>query len=314
MMKVRIIGIAALLALYGGSLCAASIEEMKLSPSTLSKDCTLIDGEHAVSLQASTLYAMPAMGKYTPAKKFYQSLECASGKGTIYYYEYPGKADLESARGFAEGLVWGEGGRSAMHPEMILSAENVLLVLSSRNPEELKQQLKLPATAAAADKAAATRTYALPGHGVLQLQAPQSWRDALHQPKDGLPPIIVFSPTEGKPFEIVITPFYPPGQGMALLTLADVRKSVEKAVEEAKSQAVEKEIPIQELKGPSVTGYYFFATDKSPQAGEYKYMTQGFFLAGELAPTFTILTNDGSENVIAEALSMLKNAVYAAKQ
>jgi len=33
----------------------------------------------------------------------------------------------------------------------------------------------------------------------------------------------------------------------------------------------------------------------------------------ELAPTFTVLTNDGAENVIAESLSMLKGAVHSNK-
>ena len=175
--------------------------------------------------------------------------------------------------------------------------------------EEMK-----PAIPAAADKGAAARTYALPGHGALQLQVPQSWREVLHQTSNELPPIILFTPTDGKAFKIAVTPLYPHGIGMAQPTLADMRKSVEMAVEEARKQAVEKELPIHELKGPSVNGYYFSATDKAPKPGEYKYMTQGFFLAGGLAPTFTILTNDGSENVAAEALAMLRNAVHVTKQ
>lgn len=175
--------------------------------------------------------------------------------------------------------------------------------------EEMK-----PATPAVADKAAAARTYNLPGHGALQLQVPQAWRDILHQTSNELPPIILFTPTAGEAFKIAVTPLYPHSQGMAQPTPADMRKSVEMAVEEARKQAVEKEIPIQELKGPSVTGYYFSVTDKSPKPGEYKYMTQGFFLAGGLAPTFTVLTNDGSENIVAEALVMLRNAVHVTKQ
>jgi len=39
-------------------------------------------------------------------------------------------------------------------------------------------------------------------------------------------------------------------------------------------------------------------------------MTQGAILIGDLIVMFTILTNDGQDNVITEALSMLKNSSH----
>ena len=54
----------------------------------------------------------------------------------------------------------------------------------------------------------------------------------------------------------------------------------------------------------------FFSTDRAPKPDEYKYMTQGMILVGDIALTFTILTNDGQEIVITNALSMLKSSTH----
>lgn len=89
-----------------------------------------------------------------------------------------------------------------------------------------------------------------------------------------------------------------------------IRTQVKRAAEHARPQAVEHDINLKELKGASGIGYYFFATDRAPKPDEYKYMTQGMILVGDIALAFTILTNDGQDNVIADALSMLKNAVH----
>ena len=63
-----------------------------------------------------------------------------------------------------------------------------------------------------------------------------------------------------------------------------------------------------EFSGRSGPGYCFSATDRAPQPGEYKYLTQGIVRVGELSVTFTILTNDGQEAVVKQALEALKGA------
>ena len=49
---------------------------------------------------------------------------------------------------------------------------------------------------------------------------------------------------------------------------------------------------------------------KAPKPGEYKYMTQGMLVVRELAVSFTILTNDGQQQVVQDALTMLKSATH----
>ena len=68
-------------------------------------------------------------------------------------------------------------------------------------------------------------------------------------------------------------------------------------------------LPLEELSGAKGPGYYFSATDKAPKPEEFAYLTQGMLLVGELAVTFSVLTNDGQEKVRDAALDMLKRAV-----
>jgi hypothetical protein len=66
---------------------------------------------------------------------------------------------------------------------------------------------------------------------------------------------------------------------------------------------------VRELKsGASVIGYYYTVTDKAPKPGEFKLMTQGMFGLVDLRVSFTILTNEGQEGTVKEALAMLSSA------
>jgi hypothetical protein len=68
------------------------------------------------------------------------------------------------------------------------------------------------------------------------------------------------------------------------------------------------------LSKPSGPGFYFSATDQAPRPGDYKFLTHGVLKAGGLAVSFTILTRDGQEQIVRDALAMLKTARHVAKQ
>ena len=155
------------------------------------------------------------------------------------------------------------------------------------------------------------RSYELPDHGELQLNVPTSWQDKLRQPPNRLPPTIAFHPSNGTPFEILVTPIWPIGDSSPASTPQAMQKGVRAAADAAKTQSVEETIDLKELKGSSGTGYYFSATDKAPKAGEYKFMTQGMVRVGELTVTFTILTNEGQGDIIESALAMIAAATQS---
>ena len=123
------------------------------------------------------------------------------------------------------------------------------------------------------------------------------------------PPTIVFTPPESNEFEILITPMWSTRTG-AVPKKDEMQRMVAEVAEAARRQAVERSIPIVEMQGNSGIGYYFSATDRAPKSDEFRYMTQGVLRIGELAATFTILTNDGGELIASDALELLKGARY----
>ena len=151
--------------------------------------------------------------------------------------------------------------------------------------------------------------YTLPDHGQLVLPAPTAWKESIQQPINRLPPTITFVSAPGKLFQVMLTPLWPPA-GQAPMTLEQLRALAEKTASDVKSQATEPELRILEFQGKSGPGFYFSAIDKAPRPDEFKFLTQGILRVGELAVTFTILTNDGQEAVVQQALEMLRGAAH----
>lgn len=152
------------------------------------------------------------------------------------------------------------------------------------------------------------RSYPLQKHGTFQLKVPAAWKDSVTQPPNGLPPTITLSPKSGAPFQVMVTPMWPARPDVKVPTPDELKASVKRAADGAAPQAVEATIEVKELKGPANTGYYFAAIDRAPKPGEFKILNQGMIGVGDLRVAFTILTNDGQDAVVKDALSMLSAA------
>ncbi len=153
------------------------------------------------------------------------------------------------------------------------------------------------------------RSYPLPDFGILQFHVPADWKDDVSQPGDRQEPTISFKPKSGKPFNILVTPHWPPGRGMSPPGADALYRRVQKRTEEIKSGAVEDRIDIRKLDGTSATGYYFSATDRAPEEGGYRYMTQGIARTGNVLMHFTILANEDRETFVSAGLAMVGSAV-----
>ena len=162
--------------------------------------------------------------------------------------------------------------------------------------------------AVALSAVAQAKDYPVPDKTTLQIAVPAGWKDQVREGERGFPPTIIFTPREGPPFQVLVTPISRPRPDVPVPTGDQIRDSVQRVADQMKRQAAEKELPLVELKGTSGPGYYFSATDKAPLPDEFKYLTQGMLIVGELAVTFSVLTNDGQEKVRDEALAMLKSA------
>lgn len=165
--------------------------------------------------------------------------------------------------------------------------------------------LLIATTASSQTTSTPERKFKVPENGYFVIAVPSDWTDQVQQLSNRLPPTIVFGPGSGSSFQVLITPIRRPGPQ----SLPQLRATVERAAEDAKAQSVEKALPIREFQGRSGPGYHFSSTDRAPKPGEYKFLTQGILLVGDLTVTFTILTNEGQEQVVRQALDGLKNAV-----
>jgi hypothetical protein len=157
---------------------------------------------------------------------------------------------------------------------------------------------------------ASSHVFELPDHGTLALLVPNGWTDQLNQPPNRLPPTIKLKPRAGKQFEVLLTTVWPNSLANELPDETAIRSEVAGAAKSAAPQSIEGVLPLQDIKGVAGRGYYFAATDRAPNPGEYKYLTQGIIRVGKISLAFTVLTNDGQEPVVQSALEMLRTAVH----
>jgi hypothetical protein len=165
--------------------------------------------------------------------------------------------------------------------------------------------LATAATAIAAD--GEKKAFALPDNSKLELAIPAGWKDELKEKS------IALSPREGAPFQVVLTPVARQKPGASADTAIQMRHNVQQAADKVKPSALEQYLPVEELTGAPAAGYYFSATDREPKPGEFKYLTQGMLLVGDVVVAFSILTNDAQEKAKDQALAMLKSASHIAR-
>jgi len=168
------------------------------------------------------------------------------------------------------------------------------------------------ASALSAAQNAPLQSFTLPGHGELRLAIPSAWKVEVHQQPGQLPPTLELSPRAGETFHILLTPVWPVPAGTSLPDLTAIRDQVAAAAKEAESQSVEKTVLVRDLSGASNHGYYFTATDRAPQPGEFKYLTQGIIHVGGVNLAFVVVTNDGQDSVNRGVLEVLRGASYVA--
>ncbi len=159
----------------------------------------------------------------------------------------------------------------------------------------------------------AVRKYPIPGHGVLELNVPASWKGEIHKPQENMPPTIIFKPASGDDFEVSVMVLWSKKGEQGFNNADKIRTSIEKEGQKLLPKTVETKIVLQEIKGLKNTGCYFSVTDKAPEPGEYRYMTRGSIGVGNLLLNATILHRVKESESIKEALSMLRDAKQSAK-
>ena len=147
----------------------------------------------------------------------------------------------------------------------------------------------------------------LPGRDDLVIDLPAQWRAQVRRPHAELPPSVAISGPDATALQMILTPIWPAGSSSRAPTADELRAQVQSGATQAKSRAVEAELPLKDLGASGKTGYYFSATDRAPEPGGYKYLTQGVLGMNELRVAFTVLANGQSQEPTAQALELLRS-------
>lgn len=121
-------------------------------------------------------------------------------------------------------------------------------------------------------------------------------------PSLGARALMTFETSPGRT-QLLLSPMPLPGHPPSKSEVCNVVKN---GSDEVRTKAVEKELPLIDLKGAQVEGCYYAATDRAPKQGEYKRLYQGAVAARDVLIMFTVLFNEGAEREALGALEMVK--------
>ena len=161
--------------------------------------------------------------------------------------------------------------------------------------------------------AAGSNHVALSGGDELWLTIPATWNEKFEAPEKNMPPSVWMTARQGATFNVIMTPLSGTPVGAAMSDENRLRAIVASAARSALEKSVEMTIPVQNLTGPHVHGFYLVATDRAPKPNEWKYLTQGMINIDGEPFAFTILTNDGQEAIAKAAMELIRNASYHAR-
>jgi len=155
------------------------------------------------------------------------------------------------------------------------------------------------------------RSFPVPRHGNLILSVPEPWKQDIRQPPDDLPPTIMLTPRQGDEFEVRITPLWSPKNEPGFNNPQAVKRLISADLAGMLPSAVERNVPIEEIRGKQGTGYTFFMTDKAPKPGEYPYVMRAGIGVGDLLLSATVLCRAKDSEGIRQTIRALEAAIQA---
>lgn len=158
---------------------------------------------------------------------------------------------------------------------------------------------------------ATPREYVVPNHGRLILALPASLKDASKPLSEPPSVTLAFRPAAGDAFSVKATTVWLDSASLATMTPDKLRATVEAQAQDLIEHAVEQKAMLKELQGVQATGFYFSVTDRAPAPGEYKYMSQGVLVTGELMTAFTILHREATCRTCDQLIQMFEQSKYA---
>lgn len=152
------------------------------------------------------------------------------------------------------------------------------------------------------------RTYKLPRHGALRLSVPTSWKDTVIQPPFDLPPTITMRPATGDAFILMITPVWNLDGAPDLNSDEKIRELIDREKQAMSQTAAEKEPELRSIKGPEAYGYYYAATIKASELGEWNHVLRADVGTGELLVRAALGSHEKEPGTVSRTIAMFRNA------
>jgi hypothetical protein len=147
----------------------------------------------------------------------------------------------------------------------------------------------------------------VPDHGTIKFTIPETWSAEISSPP-GLPPTVSFKIPSQREAQLLVTILWSPQNDPEFTKPEAVKAAIQRASASIQESAVQSSLAINELRGKSTLGYWFWATDKHPAPGEYEHMANGALPLADVLMDFTILTHGVPPESFTAALAVVKNA------
>lgn len=137
------VAVVALTALIGVAH-ALTFDEVLAPLRRVTDKCQPIEGVHAWSSQARSLYEKEGLAKtlnLESVAKASESFQCGRSKATVYLYSYATPLEAQKALPGVKTYIWGDTHRTIHHPEFIFAVDNVVVVVSGYKPKAVAEVL-----------------------------------------------------------------------------------------------------------------------------------------------------------------------------
>lgn len=139
---------------------------------------------------------------------------------------------------------------------------------------------------------------------------PLEWRVSSKSTNPPAAAVVHIVPSTGDAFDIRLTTLWLDTPARNKTTPDAIRSNVKRSADALLVQSDNKSVILEDLQGDQAHGNYFTLADSNPKPGEYRYVTQGSFLTGELLTAFTILHREPNTADLNRALRMLAGATH----
>lgn len=124
---------------FSMNLLGQNIDSLQLTAKEIPENYSIKNDNNCISTQARMLFDNPGIYEMIIGKvknKRIQSFDSKKESGCIIYFEFESEF---KAKGFLEGLLWGESKPSKEHPEEYFSNGNFLVIWSFKKGSPVKK-------------------------------------------------------------------------------------------------------------------------------------------------------------------------------